>query len=383
MGSCLVRVGLFLALAIASCTNDPQREPEPEPVEEPEPSVEWGSVDPGLAAELEAALEAARVEQDLPGLAMAVAYRDSKKLWVSATGYSDLATQAEWLPGDESRIGSVTKTFTAAIVLQLVEEGVLSLEDPIEAWVPGRYVGPKLVHLLGHTSGIASYNYIGEFDESASWEPMELVDWAYAHEPMLRFAPGTQWEYSNTNFVLLGLVIEAATGGTYGDALQTRLFDPMLFDDTRLALTGDDSERLVRSYDGTPPVDNTASADPSGGWAAGAIVTTPEELARWTVALYGGALLAPETLERMTTSNGLTGPDEEDYGLGTIIEDGADDDSEYTLYGHGGGIAGYATSAYYLKERDVALIVMTNWKQVDLRLAAGHGWAAVLGAESP
>jgi D-alanyl-D-alanine carboxypeptidase len=384
MGIIAARAGAVAALWIAGCTNDPTDTANDTPAPgEPDASDGWSPIEPLLAGQLQAALENARAEQGLPGLAMAVAYRESKKLWVSATGYADVPNQTAWLASDESRIGSVTKTFTAALVLRLVEEGLVSLADPIETWVPGGYAGPTLEHLLGHTSGIVSYNYVGSFDESASWQPMELVDWAYAHEPVLRFTPGTQWEYSNTNFVLLGLVIEAATGLAYGDALQTWLFDEAGLIETRLALTGDESPRLVRSYAGTPPVDNTDSGDPSGGWAAGAIVSTPRELALWTVGLYGGNLLSPDTLGRMTTPNGVTGADEEDYGLGTIIENGADDDSEYTLQGHTGGIAGYATSAFYLKELDVGLIVMSNWKQTDLRAASGHGWAAVLAAESP
>jgi D-alanyl-D-alanine carboxypeptidase len=109
-----------------------------------------------FGARFQVALEAARAEQDLPGLAMAVAYRDTRELWVSATGFADLGTQTPWHPADESRIGSVTKTFTAAIIMQLAEQGVLSLDDSIERWVPGWYEGPTLKHLLGQTSGIVS-----------------------------------------------------------------------------------------------------------------------------------------------------------------------------------------------------------------------------------
>lgn len=340
----------------------------------------WSAPDPALQVRLQAALVTARAEQDLPGLAMAVAYRDTRELWVSATGFSDLSTQTPWLPADESRIGSVTKTFTAAIIMQLAEQGVLSLKDHVESWVHGWYEGPTLRQLLNHTSGIASYSSIESFDMSRAWTPAELVQWAFDHEPELRFPPGTQWEYSNTNYVLLGMVIEAATGDSYEEALRTRLFEPLRLD-MRLAGSGDDSPRLVRCYAQAPPVDASDAADPSFGWSAGAIVSTPVELARWIVALYGGELLSAASTAAMTTPNRVTAANEEKYGLGTIIEQ--DLYHGLTRVGHGGGIGGYMTLAYYLQQRNVALIVMSNWAQADLSLAANHGWAAVLEDPPP
>jgi D-alanyl-D-alanine carboxypeptidase len=366
-----MKIGLLFA-CVAGCTGTAPP-PGPEP-------TSWEAVEPALAARFEAALEAARAEQGLPGLAMAVAYRDSRRSWVSAAGFSNLTAETRWRPSDESRIGSVTKTFTTAIVLELVEEGRLSLDDAIETWVPGWYEGPTLRQLLGHTSGIVSYNYVGDFDVSRAWTPDELVQWAYDHEPSLRFVPGTAWEYSNTNFVLLGMVIEEVTGQSYAEALRTRLFEPLELD-MRLALSGDDSPELVRSYDGTPPVDSSRSDDPSYGWAAGGIVSTPADLARWIVALYGGELVSSTSLEWMTTPNGATAPEQEDYGLGTIIEN--DGGSGLTLVGHTGGIGGYATHAFYLADENVAVVLMANWREIDLRAASNHAWAAVLGIPYP
>jgi D-alanyl-D-alanine carboxypeptidase len=338
----------------------------------------WGPVEPALGDQLQAALEAARAEQDLPGLAMAVAYRGSRQLWASATGFANLSTQTPWRPGDQSRIGSVTKTFTAAIIMQLSEEGALSLDDAIEKWVPGWYEGPTLRQLLGHTSGIVSYNYVASFDMARAWTPEELVKWAYDNEPSLRFAPGTQWEYSNTNYVLLGMVIEKVTGQSYEDSLRTRLFEPLGLD-MRLAQSGDDDPRLVRAYSGTPPLDHSDAADPSFGWAAGAIVSTPTDLVRFVEALYGGELLSSESLELMTTPSGVTAADQEDFGLGTFIES----DGEHTLFGHTGGIGGYQSYAYYLEPEDVALVVMSNRLPTDLRAASSHALAAVLGIDYP
>jgi CubicO group peptidase (beta-lactamase class C family) len=126
-------------------------------------------------------------------------------------------------------------------------------------------------------------------------------------------------------------------------------------------------------------VDYSDAADPSFGWSAGAIVSTPTDLARWVVALYGGELLSSASLELMTTPSGVTTQDQEDYGLGTFIET----DGEHTLVGHTGGIGGYLNYAYYLEPEEVALIVMSNRTPTDLRAASTHGLAAVLGIEVP
>lgn len=340
----------------------------------------WGSVERVLAGKFEAALGAARAEQNLPGLAMAVAYRDSRELWVASLGFANLQAQEPWLPSHESRIGSVTKTFTTAIVMQLSEEGRLSLDDTIETWVPGWYQGPTLRQLLGNTSGIVSYNYVGSFDPSRPWTPSELVQWAYDNEPNLRFSPGTQWEYSNTNFVLLGMVIEKVTGQAYGDVLRTRAFEGLDLD-MRLAVSGDDSPRLVRAYTGSPPIDISAAEDPSYGWAAGGVVSTPGDLVRWVAALYGGDVVSGTSLGAMTTPSGVVAPNQEQYGLGTFVE--FDPDSGYTLVGTPGGLGGYQAYAYYLREKNVALVLMSNWREIDMRAAAMHGWAAVLGIPYP
>jgi D-alanyl-D-alanine carboxypeptidase len=381
---------LILALFVGCSEASPAGPPGPADASGPSGSPclselgdTWAPVAPDLGNRFKAALEAARAKQDLPGLAVAIAYRDSRQKWVCAAGLSNLETQTPWLATDESRIGSVTKVFTGAIVMQLLDEGLLSLDDPLEMWVPGWpgwHNGPTLKHLLGHTSGIESYNYVGDFDESSAWTPEELVQWAYDHNPTLMWTPGTSWYYSNTNFILLGMVIEAATGHSYADALRTRLFEPLKLD-MRLAVSGDDSAMLVRSYTLPPMQDNSHAEDPSTGWAAGAIVSTPSDLADWIVTLYGGQLLSSATLELMTTPNGIAVPSQEDYGLATFIEnDGGDG---HVLVGHNGNISGYMAWAYYLEPEQVAVVVMSNRLETNLRAASTHALAAVLGVPYP
>jgi D-alanyl-D-alanine carboxypeptidase len=344
-----------------------------------DPDAPWTAVGDRQAARFQAAVEGARAEQDLPGLAMAVAYRHSHQVWAGATGMAELDPDVAWQPSSRSRIGSVTKTFTTAAVFQLVEEGAITLDDPIERWVPGWYEGPTVRHLLGHSSGIVSYNYVGSFDGSRPWTPEELVQWAWDNERTLRFEPGTDWEYSNTNYVLLGLLIESVTGQDYGTVLESRFIDPLALADTRLALTGDSDPRLVRCYTGAPPDDITDRDDPSMGWAAGGMVSTPEDLARWSASLFGGEVLSAESHALMVTPGGLTGDDESEYGLGAFYEG----DDQDVIDGHTGGIGGYLTYAYYLEDPGVALVVMANQEGTDLRAASTWGWAAVLGVRYP
>ena len=173
--------------------------------------------------------------------------------------------------------------------------------------------------------------------------------------------------------MLLGLVIEAATGDRYEGQVEERLTGPMGLTRTYIAGSGDMNPALVDCYerDGT---NLTTAADPSFGWAAGAAVSTPRELARWTAALYGGELLSAPSLEQMTTQTVLSDGSTVDYGLGSFVErDGSD-----ALYGHEGGIAGYITYAYYWRRDGIALVAATNTFDTDMRELAGYGWAALL-----
>lgn len=301
-------------------------------------------------------------------MAMAVAFRDSRQLWVSTAGQSRLEPATEWRPTDESRIGSVTKTFTGALLMMLAEEGRLSLEDPVERWVPMTYSGPTLRQLVSNRSGIVSYNYVGGFDTSQAWTPPQMVQWAMDREPRLRFAPGEKWEYSNTNFILLGMAMEKATGQSYEELLKERFFGPLGFERSRLSASAADDPALVHSYEKNPPVDTTLTVNPSFGWAAGGLVSTPSELVRWVVALYGGELLSRKALTEMTTRSGETPPDQNDYGLATFIEAG----DGHTLIGHTGGIGGSGTYAYFLEPEGVAVVMMANRMPVDFRKASQH-----------
>ncbi len=337
----------------------------------------WGNVDDATASGMQDQLDDAVTELGLIGAAFGLAYTDERQLWSGAAGHARREDAELWTPGRSVRVGSITKTFTAAAILQLVEEDSLSLDDPLEAWVAGYYdgLGVTVRHLMTNTSGIASYNYVGSFDDGRPWIPAELVAWAVAHEPELRFEPGSAWEYSNTNWVLLGLAIEAVTGRSYEEEIQRRFLDPLALRDTYVAASGDANPAIVDCYDAAGE-NVTGRVDPSFGWAAGAMVSTPADLARWGAELYGGRLLSAESMELMLTPATLNdGSPVPDYGMGAFIED----DGTNAIYGHTGGIGGYLTYLYFWRADRIALVVSVNQMETDLRELAGYGWTTPLG----
>ncbi len=264
------------------------------------------------------------------------------------------------------RIGSVSKTFLATVMLQLEAEQRLRLEDPVSRWLPG--VVPNgdritLRQLLNHTSGL--YDYSDGLDLSPtgwlpqrfrSWEPVELVAVATAQPPM--FTPGTDWSYSNTNYVLLGMVVEAVTSHTYAGEIRQRIIRPLGLRQTespgeRPHITGPHAHGYlpVGPEDAAKPVDVT-KMNPSIAGAAGDMISSTADLNRFFHALLGGRLLPPAQLAAMTTM--VKG---HDYGLGlesTTLSCGV------ILYGHGGGIFGYSTGSFHTPDGSRRLSISVN-----------------------
>lgn len=337
-----------------------------------DPHPGWSAIEDERLGWLQDAVEAARSEFGLPGLAMAAAYANTQEVMVATDGLSNTAEAETWGPERSFRIGSVTKTFTAALILQLADEGVIDLDDSVETWVPGYFdgLGITLRHLITNTSGIPNYNWVDNFDMERAWSPTEILEWVNTRE--LMFAPGSDYFYSSTNYVLQGLVIEAATGGTYEEALNERLLGPLGLRDTYLADTITPHEHIVRSYD-ADGLDISERDDPTYGWAAGAIVSTPCDLARWGSELFRGDVLSAEMRELMVTP-GVHGRQE--YGYGVFVR--GDDSS--SIYGHEGGFAGFGTYLYHESSSGITLVVMRN-QVVDASFndMAEHAWVPLLG----
>ncbi|MER7399001.1 serine hydrolase domain-containing protein [Streptomyces sp. NPDC000151] len=289
----------------------------------------------------------------------------------TAAGVADLRTDRPITPADHFRAGSLTKTFIATVVLQLTAEHRLSLDDTVGALLPALVPGrtdPREVtvrELLDHTSGL--YNYTADPELSRelhgagftahrydTYTPAELVRTALAHPP--EAAPGARYAYSNTNYLVLGQIIEAVTGHSYAEEAGRRIIAPLGLSDTSFPGT---DPRLPRPYGrgysqvGAERVDST-TLDPSRAGAAGELVTTLGDLNRFFAALLGGRLLPPRQLAQMRDEKDTNGV----YGLGLY---GTRLPCGVTVWGHDGDINGsYAQTAATEDGRHVLTLRMNT-----------------------
>jgi len=305
------------------------------------------------------------------GITMGIQLADKKPV-VGAAGDADVRGVA-MAPDSIADIGSITKTFVAALTLLLKEEGLLSLDDTLEQWITGIPNGEEITirQMLSHTSGI--YNYTNSPTFGADWgasiqagtpliqTPQDLVDYALAEEPL--FEPGSSWEYSNTNFVLLGMIIEKATGESFTHQLRTRLLDPLGLKNTYMAGTEAVPNRARRYLDEGELLDVTDISHMSWAWAAGAMASTPEDLMKWADALYGGQVLSEASLTEMKTPARPSGQGAS-YGLGTLILNL----NGKTAYGHDGATEGGLAFFMWVPEDGESLALTVNQRTVGMNL---------------
>lgn len=301
--------------------------------------------------------------------AVVVLVRDGGKTARVARGLADLETSQPVRARDRFRVGSITKSFVATVVVQLAAEGRLGLDDSLERWLPGAVPNGQAItvrHLLGMRSGLFDYiedpqvlaPYLGG-DFGFTWTPEELIAVANTHPPL--FAPGTDLAYSNTNYILLGRVIEAATGRPLGVELSERIFEPLNLRSTFFATEPPIPPPYAHGYlfTGGPPVDVT-ELHPSYAGAAGAVVSTARDTARFYRALFTGRLVRPDlvaAMQTLTTPGAYeTPPGFVGYGLGLFgVQTRCG-----TRWGHEGGIAGYVTSAFSTKRARRQFVIFTN-----------------------
>jgi D-alanyl-D-alanine carboxypeptidase len=279
-----------------------------------------------------------------------------------AAGAARLEPRVPMRPDARLRVGSITKTFVATVVLQLAGEGRLSLDDSVERWLPGLVPGGDAItlrQLLNHTSGIFNYTDDEAFvsaiytDPLREYTPRELVGIATAQPPL--FAPGAGWSYSNTGYVLLGLVLERVTHRPLASLLRQRVIGPLGLRDTYLPRRDPDLRGYhARGYfppslsDQIPPprggpdryVDVTRIS-PTAVGAAGALVSNADDLRRFYRALLGGRLLRPAQLAEMKTMVQV----QPGFGYGLGLYTAATPCGQ--VWGHDGGVPGYVTIAWH------------------------------------
>ena len=318
----------------------------------PATSTSRPEVDTGVAEALQEAIDAWIAGSTSAGVAAAVRLPDGSE-WDGAAGYSDEVHGIDMEADDRFRVASITKLVTAAAVLSLSEEGALGLDDPVGGTLPGLGLDAEMTvrDLLGHRSGL--WNYTTDPGLAAgTWSPSprEVVEAAVEAGPM--FPPGSRFAYSNTNYVALGLVLEAVTGRPAHEVIRSRVLDPLEMKRTHLA--GPELGEIEAAPGGDPE-----AGRPIAVWTDGALVSTAGDLVRFGTALFGGDLLDPATVDEMTTEvSGGSG-----YGLGVeILEfDG------HPAFGHRGGMEGYLGGVFCLPETGVCLAVLSNdWRGGDL-----------------
>jgi len=390
----LLLVALLLAAGCAAAaTPTTAPPPSPSPTPSPTPSVHPtpsptsapsatpraspappdDAFPPQLATELQATLDAVREKERIPGVEVAV-LRPDGRLWVATSGLADLGARRPVTPDTVFVVASVTKTFVAALVLELASEGRLDLDDPLSRWLPAWPNAGRITvrQLLGHTSGIrdffesAALRRALDADHSRAWTAGEVL--RYVGRPY--FAPGEGYHYSNTNYVLLGLVAERASGRPVADEIRRRFLAPLGLDRTWFQAFEKPRDGVrAHGYEGKPPAPRDVTGDSAylpftslatAVGTAGAMVSTAGDLARWAGALYGGQVLPPGALEAMLTFTERP-TYHYAYGLGAIsARIGA-----LEAWGHGGRLSGFTATVRYFPRARLTIVALTNQARVN------------------
>jgi len=306
-----------------------------------------------------AALHTAAVHDDGPGAAVLVA-RGNSLIYRGARGLADLELGVPLGADHVFRIGSITKQFTAVAVLQLVEQGLLGLDDGITKHIPeltSKGEGITVEMLLNHTSGIKSYTSMPAFDpwtQKRDVEPEGIMAF-FINEP-LEFEPGTKWSYSNSGYVLLGILIERLSGKGYAEHIEGMLATLGM---GRSSYGRDEPIVTGRAKGYRPGPEGFVNApylSMSWPYAAGALQSTVDDLHTWNNAVFGGRLVSAETLAKAHTPHVLPSGKDTRYGHGWMMANV----QGVRSVEHGGGINGFVTHALYLPEEDLYVVVLAN-----------------------
>ncbi len=323
----------------------------PDLLESLDPKVAAKKVDEFVAAEME--------KRHIPGLSVAVVRRGEV---VHAKGYGQANVELSVPASADTiyQIGSITKQFTATAIMMLAEEGKLSLDDPIskhldiasEAWS-----SVTVRHLLNHTSGIKSYTSIADNMAKNRLDRSKDEIIGTVRELPLEFEPGEKFAYNNSGYFLLGLIIEKASGKSYGEFLGERIFKPLRMTATRV----NDLKPIIKNRATgyawqAGQLQNAEHSSMTWPFSAGAIVSTVTDLAKWDAALYGEKVLPQSALDQIWTKSKLTSGKETDYGFGW----GIGGHRGHRLIGHGGGISGFSTDIARFVDDKLTVVVLTN-----------------------
>jgi D-alanyl-D-alanine carboxypeptidase len=310
---------------------------------------------------LTAIVQAGRGAAENPGMVVGI-WVPGQGCYVRGFGTGNLGTKAPISLDDHFRIASITKTFTATAILQLIDQGQLTLDARLSQFVEGITYGDRITveALLNMTAGVYSYTgdqtFLRNYEQNPllPFTPQDAINIIQQHDPA--FEPGAQAQYSDSNYILLGLIAERVTGRPLDQVIRTQILDPLQMTHTSFPTTADMPAPFAHGYYPNPggsPRDVTES-NPTVAWAAGAMISTLGDLRIWAKALATGTLLSPSTQAlRLRTVLLASGSGIQlRYGLGIADING--------FLGHNGAIAGYGSAVFYLPSRDATIIVLGN-----------------------
>ncbi len=322
----------------------------------------------GLAQQADAwAAKIQRIEQmiqeemqknSVPGVAIAIA-KDGKVVYAKGFGYADVENKLPFTPQTVSRIGSVSKTFTALAVMQLVEQGKIKLDDEVQVYVPSfpkKQAPITIRQLLGHQGGIRHYNG-AEFLSAKHYATVEEALTIFKDDPLVA-EPGTKYSYTTYGYNLLSRVVEAASGMTFLEYVQTRIIAPLGLKQTFF----DEQQRLIpqraRYYTKrqTAALENASQVDQSNKWGGGGLLSTVEDLLRYAASYDGQQLLKAETITQMFTGQKTSDGKPTAYGMGWAV---AVEEGRRRVEHTGGSVGATAELAKY-PEQKLTIAVLVN-----------------------
>lgn len=360
------RAGLALVALVAcvalGCSASPTEDPAATlaPADPPASTVprEQDLGCESFVADLQSRLDATRGKQRVQHAALAVA---TSRCGKSVLFSDDPKAAVKATPESLWQIGSITKTFIAAAVLNVVETGKLSLDDGLVKYLPDFPSAEKITirHLLSHTSGLFDYLAAEELQKKSPGEKLSVDDiLAIAAKAPLDFEPGTSWGYSNTNFVVLGRVLERVTGAPLGSLVRVHATLRAKLGHTFFASAETAAGTLVPGFDSG--IDVTRRYDPSWWGAAGAMQATAGDVLDWTVALLDSdVVLSPSSKTAMLTTV-RTDRRGYRYGLGVVERDAATTHGNGTAYGHFGTVPGYQSVTWFHPTTKVAVVAIVS-----------------------
>ncbi|HEY3927036.1 MAG TPA: serine hydrolase [Candidatus Koribacter sp.] len=281
--------------------------------------------------------------------------KDDHVIFQKSYGYANLEWQTPNVDDGKYRLGSITKQFTAVCILLLEEQGKLSTSDPVNKYyaeAPASWDKITLRNLLTHTSGIHSFTSLPKYSELEPLPTTPEKELALIRDLPLDFEPGTKWDYSNTNFILLGYIVEKVSGMSFTDFLQQNVLAKLGMTNSGMDTRDPILEHRVYGYTPGPKgIQNAGYIDMSVPHGAGAMYSTTGDLLKWTQGLFGGHLLQPTSLTKMTT------PFLNDYAFGLNV---MTTKSGHKVIQHGGGIEGFNTELAYYPDDHLTVVALAN-----------------------